>query len=124
MKWNIVLIPSIVASVLLASCSTGSTYSNNDVYRAPDGTVYKSGKIYKDRNGSAYRNGKVIVHQKPKSLPPGQAKKIYGGEAKDYAPGQRKKNKYYSENGDQDKGNRKHKNKNKNKNKNHDRDDD
>ena len=41
-----------------------------------------------------------IVHRSPrvvvviqKRLPPGQAKKIYGGSAKDYAPGQQKKNK-------------------------------
>ncbi|MBP2615476.1 quinol oxidase subunit 4 [Chryseobacterium jejuense] len=27
----------------------------------------------------------------PKKVPPGQAKKIYGGSAKDYAPGQVKK---------------------------------
>lgn len=27
----------------------------------------------------------------PKKIPPGQAKKIYGGSAKDYAPGQVKK---------------------------------
>ena len=36
-----------------------------------------------------------VVHRtvvvKEKRLPPGQAKKIYGGSAKDYAPGQRKK---------------------------------
>ncbi|MDV4070099.1 quinol oxidase subunit 4 [Elizabethkingia anophelis] len=27
-------------------------------------------------------------------MPPGQAKKIYGGSSKDYAPGQRKKKRY------------------------------
>ena len=31
----------------------------------------------------------VVVREK--RLPPGQAKKIYGGSARDYAPGQRKK---------------------------------
>ena len=42
----------------------------------------------------------VVVHRAPrvvvvkqKRLPPGQAKKIYGGSARDYAPGQQKKNK-------------------------------
>ena len=42
----------------------------------------------------------VVVHHPPrvvvvkqKRLPPGQAKKIYGGSARDYAPGQQKKNK-------------------------------
>ena len=40
----------------------------------------------------------VVVHHPPrvvvvkeKRFPPGQAKKIYGGSARDYAPGQRKK---------------------------------
>lgn len=35
-----------------------------------------------------------VVHDHgngPKKIPPGQAKKIYGGSAKDYAPGQVKK---------------------------------
>ncbi|WP_394758360.1 quinol oxidase subunit 4 [Flavobacterium sp.] len=32
-----------------------------------------------------------VVVVKAKRLPPGQAKKIYGGSAKDYAPGQHKK---------------------------------
>jgi len=35
-----------------------------------------------------------VVHDnghRAKTLPPGQAKKIYGGSAKDYAPGQVKK---------------------------------
>ncbi|WP_347218970.1 quinol oxidase subunit 4 [Chryseobacterium sp.] len=35
-----------------------------------------------------------VVHDHgngPKKIPPGQAKKIYGGNAKDYAPGQVKK---------------------------------
>ncbi|MEO8516356.1 MAG: quinol oxidase subunit 4 [Flavobacterium sp.] len=36
-----------------------------------------------------------VVHRtvvvKERRLPPGQAKKVYGGSARDYAPGQRKK---------------------------------
>ncbi|MGG7549432.1 quinol oxidase subunit 4 [Chryseobacterium arthrosphaerae] len=39
-----------------------------------------------------------IVHDHgrgPKRIPPGQAKKIYGGSAKDYAPGQVKKRHRY-----------------------------
>jgi hypothetical protein len=39
-----------------------------------------------------HRSPRVVV-VKQKRLPPGQAKKIYGGSAKDYAPGQQKKNK-------------------------------
>ena len=39
-----------------------------------------------------------VVHDngnRAKTLPPGQAKKIYGGSAKDYAPGQVKKRSGY-----------------------------
>ncbi|PWN61154.1 quinol oxidase subunit 4 [Chryseobacterium viscerum] len=39
-----------------------------------------------------------VVHDNgnsAKTLPPGQAKKIYGGSAKDYAPGQVKKRSSY-----------------------------
>lgn len=39
-----------------------------------------------------------VVHDHgrgPKKIPPGQAKKIYGGSAKDYAPGQVKKRRGY-----------------------------
>ncbi|WP_407482506.1 hypothetical protein [Elizabethkingia meningoseptica] len=43
---------------------------------------------YSHRNNDYYYNG-----QQYKKLPPGQAKKMYGGSAKDYAPGQQKK--YY-----------------------------
>lgn len=39
-----------------------------------------------------HRTPRVVV-VKQKRLPPGQAKKIYGGSAKDYAPGQQKKHK-------------------------------
>ncbi|WP_447951243.1 hypothetical protein [Chryseobacterium koreense] len=91
-----------------------STYpGNGPVFRAPDGAVYRQGDVYRDRNGNVYQNGRVIqtgdVYGQPgilgrngnstvyypnnndRGLPPGQAKKIYGGEAKDYAPGQLKK---------------------------------
>jgi hypothetical protein len=44
-----------------------------------------------------------------KNLPPGQAKKIYGGSAKDYAPGQVKKRKGWYWDGDKKKWHRKHK---------------
>lgn len=87
--------------------------NNNSVYKAGDGTVYRRGDIYRDRNGNVFQNGRVIrkgdVYGQPgilgrngnqdvyypnnnqRRLPPGQAKKIYGGNAKDYAPGQVKK---------------------------------
>ena len=79
------------------------TYGNTRVYRAPDGTVYRQGDIYRDRNGNTYRNGKVYQYARvynKRNLPPGQAKKVYGGNAKDYAYGQQKKNdRYYKGDG-------------------------
>ena len=44
-------------------------------------------------DGYARRNNDYYNGQQYKKLPPGQAKKMYGGSAKDYAPGQQKK--YY-----------------------------
>ena len=92
----------------------GSYPSNNGVYRTPDGTVYRQNDIYRDRNGNVYQNGRIVrtgevtgqpgilgrngntnqvyyPNNNERRLPPGQAKKIYGGSAKDYAPGQLKK---------------------------------
>lgn len=90
-----------------------TNYPNDgSVYRAPDGTVYRRGDVYRDRNGNVYENGRVVrtgdVYGQPgilggrtgqvyypdanrRNLPPGQAKKIYGGQATDYAKGQVKK---------------------------------
>ncbi len=89
--------------------------SNNGVYRAPDGTVYRTGEVYRDRSGNVYQNGRVIrrgdvqgrpgilsrngnypVYGNNRNLPPGQAKKVYGGKATDYAKGQQKKRNIYN----------------------------
>jgi hypothetical protein len=48
-----------------------------------DGTV-----VFPNERRRGDRKG---VRKNGKGLPPGQAKKIYGGSAKDYAPGQVKK---------------------------------
>ena len=54
--------------------------------RWPDGTIRVPGE---DRTYSkTYKKGK---HKNNGHIPPGQAKKMYGGDAKDYAPGQQKK---------------------------------
>lgn len=103
---------------LLASCGSANdvygnnnpnNYPNNGVYRTSDGSVYRRGEVYRDRNGNVYQNGRIIRNgdyggqtvvlgrNAPKKLPPGQAKKIYGGNAKDYAPGQMKKRNGYWE---------------------------
>lgn len=106
--------------VLVTACgAVQDPYRNNDqnrngnVYRANDGVVYRRGEVYRDRNGTVYQNGRVIktgdVYGNPgiltgnrngdiyyprnnrRNLPPGQAKKVYGGKATDYAKGQQKK---------------------------------
>lgn len=92
----------------------GSIVYSDGTRRLPNGTI-----IYKDNNGNIGKNtGNVITLpdgtviypdgsrrypnddrryedrrnvRNGKWLPPGQAKKIYGGSAKDYAPGQQKK---------------------------------
>lgn len=91
------------------------TYGNGGVYRTPEGTIYRQGDVYRDRNGNIYRNGRIIDRtnvygragiirraqsNNARRLPPGQAKKIYGGRATDYAPGQVKKRRtvYYNQN--------------------------
>ncbi len=43
------------------------------------------------RKPDSRRNTYPVYTTRRKNLPPGQAKKIYGGSAKDYAPGQVKK---------------------------------
>lgn len=90
----------------MASCGSandvyGNSNSNNGVYRSSDGTVYRQGEIYRDRNGNVYQNGRIVRNYPAttKRLPPGQAKKIYGGSAKDYAPGQVKKRNAYANSG-------------------------
>jgi len=61
------------------------------VITLPDGTV-----VYPD-GSRRYPNNDRRNHRRDNNnnnrqwLPPGQAKKIYGGSAKDYAPGQQKK---------------------------------
>ncbi|MEJ7675800.1 MAG: hypothetical protein WKF59_24615 [Chitinophagaceae bacterium] len=61
----------------------------------PDGTVrYPDGTVRNSSNKNKNR----------KWLPPGQAKKIYGGKARDYAPGHNKNKKHEYDNDDHDKG--------------------
>lgn len=51
------------------------------------------------------------VQEQPRGrghYPPGRAKKMYGGSARDYAPGQMKKNNYYK-NDNRNNGHNKHK---------------
>lgn len=104
---------------LLTACeSSNGVYSGNDgrIYRAPDGGTYRRGDVYQDRNGNTYRNGDIYRYGNnnsnnsyKKRLPPGQAKKIYGGEARDYAPGHNKYNDNKGRKSGKHKGKGKHK---------------
>jgi hypothetical protein len=78
----------------------GSIVYSDGTRRLPNGTI-----IYKGGNVAGYPPiingpGDAPVYPNPHArkhinravwLPPGQAKKIYGGSAKQYAPGQQKK---------------------------------
>ena len=104
MKSIKIIFASLLLGGLVVSCTTSTygnnggygtygngTYGKNRVYRAPDGSVYRQGEVYRDRNGNTYRNGSIYqygnVYGNRRNLPPGQAKKVYGGSAKDYAYG-------------------------------------
>ena len=88
----------------------GSIVYGDGTRRLPNGTViYKDGSVVKNGTGGSVidlpnftvvypdgqprypGNGRQNHRRKTTWLPPGQAKKIYGGSAKDYAPGQQKK---------------------------------
>ncbi|ULQ57525.1 hypothetical protein KJS94_04840 [Flavihumibacter rivuli] len=65
----------VLGSFLLGACSSSRTVSR-PAPRPSQPTV-------------------IIVDDRPNKLPPGQAKKVYGGSAKDHAPGHRKKQVVY-----------------------------
>ncbi len=123
MKNLLKVIAIAALSFMFVACTTTygnnqSQYPRNTsnggvIYRAPDGGIFRGGEIYRDNDGNVYQNGRVIrtgdvigvrgvidirgvivfPGSNPRNLPPGQAKKIYGGSATDYAHGQVKKGK-------------------------------
>ncbi len=56
----------------------------------------KSVVVFREKKNSSRNTYPVYTHKR-KNLPPGQAKKVYGGSAKDYAPGQVKKRRHHKE---------------------------
>lgn len=80
----------------------GTIRKQDDHVALPDGTVLFPGQE-RDRTDRRYRKNRT-------NLPPGQAKKVYGRSAKDYAPGQQKKWKKHKRDNDfnPNKANRKH----------------
>jgi hypothetical protein len=59
--------------------------------------------IFGGKKTESRRNTYPVYIKRRKNLPPGQAKKIYGGSATDYAPGQVKKHHGNGWNGEHDK---------------------
>lgn len=92
-------------SVALLLTSTGAfAQKDKSVYDVIPGSGPKKRKTEKTEgqrlpdivNGKDNLNdGGVIYKERRKNLPPGQAKKVYGGRATDYAPGQVKKHRHH-----------------------------
>ncbi len=92
-------------------------YKGKPVERKEDKVMLPDGSVVLPDGSRTYPDNRRYKRKKDeKSLPPGQAKKVYGGEAKDYAPGQQKrlnkKNKDWKDDND-DKGKHKHRSKGK-----------
>ena len=81
--------------------SVSASYAQKSIYDVVPGSGPKKTTTTKRTGNSLPRiiNGRDyghhdtrwVYHRKRRNLPPGQAKKIYGGSATDYAPGQVKK---------------------------------
>ena len=81
----------------------GSRRNNNGINRTIDGILHPN------RNNSVYNN-RYPRRNNGQWMPPGQAKKVYGGDARDYAPGHNKGRKNWNrreDDNDQEHGNRK-----------------
>lgn len=70
-----------------------NNYPNNGgVITLPDGSVIYPDGSRRDRNDDRrYDRRNRNRNNNREWMPPGQAKKVYGGSARDYAPGQQKK---------------------------------
>ena len=79
--------------LLIASCTASA--QNKSVYDVIPGSGPKKTTTSKNtvifRKTDSRKNTYPVYTTRRKKLPPGQAKKIYGGSATDYAPGQVKK---------------------------------
>ena len=91
----------------------GSIIFSDGRVRYPDGTIkYPDGRVKLPDGRVRYPDGTVrnpnSRNKNVKRLPPGQAKKVYGGRAKDYAPGQNKHKKDKHHDDDDDRRHRDH----------------
>jgi hypothetical protein len=84
-------------AVFLLLASFNASAQKKSVYDVIPGSgpkktqTSKSVIIFGDKKTNNKRNTYPVFTTRRKNLPPGQAKKIYGGSATDYAPGQVKK---------------------------------
>lgn len=84
-------------AVFLLLASFNASAQKKSVYDVIPGSgpkktqTSKSVIIFGDKKTNNRRNTYPVYTTRRKNLPPGQAKKIYGGSATDYAPGQVKK---------------------------------
>ncbi len=114
-KYKIGLLTCIIATSLLLSVNSfsqvrklpdGTIVYPDGTRKLPNGTViYKGGTVGEKGTTVSLPDGSVVLpdgsrrypndrrntrRSNGKTLPPGQAKKIYGGSARDYAPGHQK----------------------------------
>jgi len=114
-KYKIALLSSIIVTSLFLSVSViaqerklpdGTIVYPDGTRKLPNGTViYKGGTVGEKGTTVSLPDGSVVMPDgtrrypndrrnipgsNGKRLPPGQAKKIYGGRASDYAPGHQK----------------------------------
>ena len=89
----------LLSATLILSVS--ASYAQKSIYDVVPGSGPKKTTTDKRTGNSLpgvinghdndYHETRRVYHRKRRNLPPGQAKKIYGGNATDYAPGQVKK---------------------------------
>jgi len=99
--------------------SVSASYAQKSIYDVVPGSGPKKTSTGKTNettlpdiingNDKNHHETKTVYHRKRRNLPPGQAKKVYGGRATDYAPGQVKKHHH----GHKNKNHHGHKGKNK-----------
>ncbi len=92
MKTNRILQTVIVIVIIVFATSCRTSRSGSDQRYPRTGYPYPDSRRYPDYPQYPNENYPVYNDPNPRNLPPGQAKKIYGGQsARPYAPGQRKK---------------------------------
>jgi hypothetical protein len=93
---------ALVLMTMFLSMATANTFAQKSIYDVIPGsgpknrkapTTKRTGTSLPDiiKGKDSRREDDRVYDERREHLPPGQAKKIYGGRATDYAPGQMKK---------------------------------